>query len=640
MFVGVTVFAGLIAVLASMQSGGRVTPHHSDYRRQVLSALSDHLQLSRRQKQHVDAFARASASRIGHSDETRLWWIVLPRHLQEEMLHLQRHAHVAREGSLFAGAAVQFRRRIERALRPAFVARGISLFDIREENTSDEEAACPPDGMYFLMSGAAKAYSQEVSTHTGTKKDDIQSEHFISLVAGDTVAEFALFDYAREKAKESPRMALSTESPPPSPPLSHVVCVENTELLLLRRDDFEELTENLIELRHTLQKIAAGISKKTKSAFCSPDSAVMTGDTSSDKMKRMMITATRGWQAADSADARAKCNIVDHVNAVVETSAPVLLAWFLYALPFQSSFLIGWQVPTLLVVLDTIASILLTVDTTQAHRRSHALWNQHASSSTSGISRYRNHPAKIFVAVDMLALCPWELLVYGALVLRANGRSTVTMSLQLYSVCRMPKLLLLHWWPTRHAPQLSRTARLWNESTAQDLCQRCRLSCRREHRVANNNSRVSASFNSHNNSTHEKLSTLVGLAILFATFSHVLACGWFTLGSSALATTTWAEQYSVGVDGDGFGNGTPLFTKNNTSPSKVEAASSAAVLLWYTTSAYYIFIALTTVGYGDIVPASDGEYLYASFVILLGKCTPFPDLNPCCCDITARSDTR
>lgn len=83
---------------------------------------------------------------------------------------------------------------------------------------------------------------------------------------------------------------------------------------------------------------------------------------------------------------------------------------------------------------------------------------------------------------------------------------------------------------------------------------------------------------------------LVRLLINIAIVSHCLACGWLLMGYSA-PLQSWFNGYGI---------------------------LNLAEKSQYIRALYWTITTMTTVGYGDITPVIDQEYLFAGFVMLVG----------------------
>ena len=90
----------------------------------------------------------------------------------------------------------------------------------------------------------------------------------------------------------------------------------------------------------------------------------------------------------------------------------------------------------------------------------------------------------------------------------------------------------------------------------------------------------------------------VKLAVRLAFIIHLVACIWIFIGCSEKG---WVWSYE---------------------PSKVESIEefddiSSALQLWMQ-QVYYITTTMTTIGYGDILPTNDLEFLFVSLIQFFG----------------------
>lgn len=92
----------------------------------------------------------------------------------------------------------------------------------------------------------------------------------------------------------------------------------------------------------------------------------------------------------------------------------------------------------------------------------------------------------------------------------------------------------------------------------------------------------------------EKIEAFISLIKLFFKllfFAHLVACIWYALGkSSELNQTTWLENFS----------------------GKSETFK-------YLVSLYWAITTISTIGYGDITPCNEKEYLFSLIVMILGS---------------------
>ena len=92
MYFGATIFAGLIACLASMQSA-RITPHNAKYRTQVLTQLCESMLVSNSVTNNVLKYDMYRTNTVGNCDEIKLINNMMPNHYKID-LFLQLHLNV------------------------------------------------------------------------------------------------------------------------------------------------------------------------------------------------------------------------------------------------------------------------------------------------------------------------------------------------------------------------------------------------------------------------------------------------------------------------------------------------------------------------------------------------------------------
>jgi CRP-like cAMP-binding protein len=530
MYIGATIFASLIACLASMQSA-RITPHNAKYRTQVLLQFCTSICLSEEMKNRVLTYDQHRSENIGDCDQNILLEKTLPDHYRTEM-ELLIGLNVVQECDLFSKCSIQFQKMVVENLVSCFVSKNeiITTFD----------KSCP--GMFFLMKGRAimKSSNQKVEL----EQNSCFGEQSLFLIHDK-------FD------------------------LTNVEAIQHCDLLLLEKEKFARIVENLPDLRLKLSELVTSIHNNKFQNI---------NDTNND--------AKSSFQQANELSSTLSHDTKGRLFKHFCTLAPVVLGIYTYLLPFQVAFLINWEISFISVIFDVFAYLVLFIDSAAEIHNHHC--NTGARSGviiTDKSNRDFQHRAhEIFNRyswiLNCVALMPWEL---GTPLLTSN---TIGF-LQAYAILHLPKLILLHQY-NRYLISL------------QPLLTRF-------HKICN-----------------DQVYTLGALLLLFFTCGHVLACSWFALSvqSTQSAESTWATAFT-GLGG--FNNRgllascLPLSLYGNSSNATAEFSlcfgepvSNEIMRTWYVSSMYYIFIALTTVGYGDIIAVNEREYLFTICVIILG----------------------
>ena len=344
-------------------------------------------------------------------------------------------------------------------------------------------------------------------------------------------------------------------------------------LLLLRKEKFTTIVEKLPELYATLLEVVRKIHRNASTTTAATTTAMEEEGTKEQKEGKEIPLFGE--------DARSSTRFIPsaHENIILcsQMLAPIVLGIYMYLLPFQAAFLVHWNISSFAIVLDGLAYVVLIMEVVSSARGSkvlqHAVQNENDDKKTAS----RATPEYGFL-VDAIALLPWEC---GASLLTSN---TVGL-LQAYAFLRLPKLLLLHNYK-RYSRSLEPML-MWMRTICND-----------------------------------QFYTLGGLFIVFSTCAHVLACIWFMLSvqSTLTAESTWATEYqglSQGVNSSLLSSCLPI-NKSSVAICSGAPVPDSTMQAWYVASVYYVFIALTTVGYGDIVAVNDKEYIFTICVIVLG----------------------
>lgn len=112
---------------------------------------------------------------------------------------------------------------------------------------------------------------------------------------------------------------------------------------------------------------------------------------------------------------------------------------------------------------------------------------------------------------------------------------------------------------------------------------------------------------------------LVLLVCVFGLVAHWLACIWYSIGdyevidevTNTIKTDSWLYQLAISI-------GTP-YRYNASGSGQWEGGPSKDTL--YISSLYFTMTSLTTIGFGNIAPTTDGEKIFSVAMMMVGcKC--------------------
>ncbi|XP_046692124.1 potassium voltage-gated channel subfamily H member 5a isoform X2 [Silurus meridionalis] len=110
---------------------------------------------------------------------------------------------------------------------------------------------------------------------------------------------------------------------------------------------------------------------------------------------------------------------------------------------------------------------------------------------------------------------------------------------------------------------------------------------------------------------------LVLLVCVFGLVAHWLACIWYSIGdyevidevTNTIKTDSWLYQLAVSI-------GTP-YRYNSSGSGQWEGGPSKDTL--YISSLYFTMTSLTTIGFGNIAPTTDGEKIFSVAMMMVGS---------------------
>lgn len=109
---------------------------------------------------------------------------------------------------------------------------------------------------------------------------------------------------------------------------------------------------------------------------------------------------------------------------------------------------------------------------------------------------------------------------------------------------------------------------------------------------------------------------LVLLVCVFGLVAHWLACIWYSIGdyevidetTNTIKTDSWLYQLALSI-------GTP-YRYNTSGTGQWEGGPNKDTL--YISSLYFTMTSLTTIGFGNIAPATDGEKIFSVAMMMVG----------------------
>ena len=462
---------------------------------------------------------------------------------------------------LFSKCSIQFQQIIVENVTTCFVSQGESIVTLND--------SCP--GMYFMIEGKARI-------------DELHNNQFLP---NDCFGQESLFELPFLKNSNSNQHNQINKK------VYKVTALEDCTLLLLTKNKMSKIMETLPELYNVL----------------------------SDTVENMDVTNTTNVKTKTKDEAcqvELKNTETQKIFQYINTLAPIVLGIYIYLLPFQAAFLIHWELSYSSIGFDCLAYVILIGDVIVSWKQNkkgkkekkEEEKEEEKKEEKEGKKKEKKEKKTIrqyLWILDIFALLPWE--IFTSFI-----TSNTIGPLQAYAILHFPKLiLLLHY--DRYIQSLNSIL-----TFIQNKC-------------------------------NDQFYTLGGLVMLFSTCGHVLACIWFALSiqSTLIVQSTWATSYNglSGGNDSNHGNHGLLnsclpamnytssngsnfntinvdsFSSNNINNNLISLCegrpvSNTIMQTWYVASIYYIFIALTTVGYGDIVAVNDREYLFTICVIVLG----------------------
>jgi hypothetical protein len=129
-------------------------------------------------------------------------------------------------------------------------------------------------------------------------------------------------------------------------------------------------------------------------------------------------------------------------------------------------------------------------------------------------------------------------------------------------------------------------------------------------------SRLLRKFEEMGNANIARIIRMLGA---FALIAHWVACGWFVIGQKGWCRVVLLRTSRFQHDDDGdLDDGIEMSTSEGDDYDDMDL-DRLSLGFWYLLSWYWATTTLTTVGYGDYIPVTQRETLYASIVQLCGS---------------------